>query len=123
MERRIVFGRGVPSRRGRMNRGQRGLLAAVALLLLAPTAQAAVPRSVLLAQQVASLRSGTAILEYSPSRKPSRAALRGAGVRAVYFRKLPFVAVRGTAVHLRSAAGLRGIVAAHMDRRDALQLH
>jgi serine protease AprX len=106
-----------------MIRERWGLLAVAALLLPAPTAQAAVPRSVLLSQQVASLRSGTAILQYSRARKPTRAALQAAGVKAVFFRKLPFVAVRGSAVRLRSAARLRGIVAAHMDRRDALQLH
>ncbi|MEA2480655.1 MAG: serine protease AprX [Thermoleophilaceae bacterium] len=103
-----------------------GLAIAVAALACAPGAGAAVPRAELLAQQVAALGPGTAILQYD-ARKAPRArltqGLHGAGVRTVFFRALPFVAVRGTRAELRRAARLRGVVAAHMDRRDVLLLH
>src|SRR4051794_3495121 len=121
MERRIVFGGGVPSPQGTLLRRGRGAFAVglTVLFLVPATAHAAaVPKA-----QLAALGRGTAILQYSPSAKPSRAALTKTGVKTVFFRKLPFVAVRGSALKVRRAAGLRGIVAAHMDRRDVLQLH
>jgi serine protease AprX len=84
-----------------------------------------VPRAERLTAQIRALTSGTAILQVSP--RTDQAALRRslarARVRAVFFRHLPFVAVRGTGVRVRRAARLRGVVAAHMDARNQLHLH
>ena len=98
------------------------LAAGIAALGCASSASAAAPPL-----QVGDLRGGTAILRYDSSRARDvdafNRALRGAGVRAVFFQRLGLVAVRGTSVSVRRAAQLPGVRSAHMDAPIRLLLH
>ena len=109
-----------------MRRGRRAfgsvVAAVVAVLACAMPAGAAAPPV-----QVASLGAGTAILGYDGTRARDvdgfNRALRGVGVRTVFFERQRLVGVRGTAVELRRAARLPGVRAAHMDRVLKYALH
>ena len=93
----------------------------VAVLALAGEAVAAAPEA-----DVASLRSGVAILQYDRATATSGGIARKVvtmGGEAAMFQELPFVAVRGSAVEVRRAAALRGVVAAHMNERMEYHLH
>ena len=71
----------------------------------------------------ASASAGTVILHVKGSAADRARIAKRTHAQAVVFRKLPFVAVRGSKLELRRAARLRGVVAATKNRKLAYHLH
>ena len=79
-----------------------------------------------LADQIAELRGGTAILRYDRRKAGGQAfgrRLRATGVEATFLTALSMVGVRGSAAEVRAAARLPGVIAAHRDERLAYHLY
>jgi serine protease AprX len=108
-------------------KGKRRALGSVLAALVAALACAAPAGAAAPPLQIGSLGSGTAILSYDGGRARDVStfdrALRGAGVRTVFFQRQRLVGVRGTAIELRRAARLPGVQAAHMNAPIKLLLH
>jgi serine protease AprX len=93
-------------------------IALLLALVAAAPAGAAAPRA-----DLAALRGGTALVQFSGGRAALLARLHHAGLRAVVLRRLPFAAVSGPRALLLRAARLPGVVQARMDRAVEFELH
>ena len=70
--------------------------------------------------------AGVTILQYDRAETNSAGLARkvhALGAKTILFEELPFVAARGSALELRRAADLNGVVAAHPNRRLEYHLH
>src|SRR5436190_23246510 len=104
---------------------RRGVIAPIAVLAALAVAQPAAARAPL--AQLREVRAGTAIVQYdrklTTSKRVARLANTAGATKAVRYRKLPLVTVRGGAATLTRIAKARGIKAIHMDRKLTYFLH